>query len=240
MSAGAATHTHAEGVAPGNNPKLADQILADAYCHLVRTLCLALPPPLTDSPEDLRRRDHAAIARLAALAPANAAEAELGGQFVAASEQWKACWRLAEQPGAAPEWAAKCRAQGASMMRQANSALGLLQRMQSTRRKLEADSTARDRLAWTEHCALGLMAEALAQPTTPPASCEPAPASRPDPLAPEAEQNAEPAVAAAAPAPQSLPAEAVAPAAESPRIEPSDAAGTCPAIGGPPPHRRAA
>jgi hypothetical protein len=34
--------------------------------------------------------------------------------------------------------------------------------MQAARRKLEADPAACDRLAWTEHCAAGLMAEALA------------------------------------------------------------------------------
>ena len=73
---------------------LAYQLPADAYYQLVRTLRLTLPPPLTDSAEDLRRRDHAAIAAIAALAPANAAEAGLAASFVAASEQWKDCLRL--------------------------------------------------------------------------------------------------------------------------------------------------
>ncbi len=48
------------------------------------------------------------------------------------------------------------------MMRQANSALRLLLRLQAARAKREADAAATDRAAWTEHCALGLMAEALA------------------------------------------------------------------------------
>ncbi len=156
-----------DGAAPR---PLADRLPVDAYYHLVRTLRLTLPPPPTDSAEDSLRRDHAAIARVAALAPANAAEADLAAQFVAASEQWKDCLRLAQRPETTPEWAAKCRAQAMGMMRQANGALRLLLRMQQARRKLAADNTAADRLAWTEHCALGLMAEALA---TPPESSSP-------------------------------------------------------------------
>src|SRR5713226_9018966 len=105
--------------APPDN--LALQLPADAYYHLVRTLCLTLPPPLTDSAGDLARRNHAAITRIAALVPANAAEADLAALFVAASEQWKDCLRLAQLPATAPELAPKCRAQSLSMMRQAQS-----------------------------------------------------------------------------------------------------------------------
>lgn len=57
----------------------------DAYYHLVRTLRLTLPPP-GNSEQELLRRD---LARIAVLAPANAAEADVAAQFVAASEQWK-------------------------------------------------------------------------------------------------------------------------------------------------------
>jgi hypothetical protein len=164
--------------APGLHPDFALQLPADAYYHLVRTLRLTLPPPPADTPEDLARRDHAAIARVAALAPANAAEADVAAQHVAAAEQWKECLRLAQLPETAPEWAMKCRAQALAMMRQANGALRLLLRMQQARRKLDADNTAADRAAWREHCALGLMAEALAAPPLPaplPASPPPAP-----------------------------------------------------------------
>src|SRR5881398_810272 len=94
---------------------LHDQLPADAYYHLIRTLCLALPPPLTDSPDALAQRNHAAIARIGALVPANAAEADLAAMFVAASEQWKDCLRLAQLPETAPALAAKCRAQSLSM-----------------------------------------------------------------------------------------------------------------------------
>ena len=160
----AATPIHpvtAPGLEPGVDLGLAGQLLADAYHQLIHTLRLALPPPLTDAPEDLRRRDHAAIARIAALCPANAVEADLAAQSVAASEQWKDCLRLAQLPGTTPERAAKCRAQALGMMRQANGALRLLLSLQAGRRKIEADSVACDRAAWTEHCAIGLMVEAL-------------------------------------------------------------------------------
>src|SRR5260370_20444763 len=82
--------------APGVDPGVALKLPADAYYHLVRTLCLTLPPPLTDNADDLARRNHAAITRIAALIPANPAEADLAALFVAASEQWKDCLRLAQ------------------------------------------------------------------------------------------------------------------------------------------------
>ncbi len=174
--------------APPNPTNLADQLPAQVYYHLIHTLCNSLPSPLTDSPEDLARRNHAAIARIAALAPANAVEAEAAAQYVAASEQWKECLRLAQLPERSFLVAMQCRAQANSMMRQANGSLRLLLRMQAARQKLEKDSEARDRAAWTEHCAIALMAEALSQQPepqpAPPATAErpsPPPASKPQP-----------------------------------------------------------
>ena len=69
------------------------------------------------------------------------------------------------------------------MMRQANSALGLLLRMQEVREKRERDQTASDRAAWTEHRAIGLMAEALSPPAAAPpagAPAAPAPVQQPE------------------------------------------------------------
>ena len=183
------------------------RLLDDAYHHLVRTLCLTLPRPPGGSEQDLARRDHAAIARISALAPANAAEADLAAQFVAASEQWKEGLRLAQLPEAAPERAAQCRAWADRMMRQANSALRLLLRLQELRQKTEADNAASNRVAWIEHGATRMMAAALAQQPAPaisgehlsaappaglpsaPAAPEPEPAVR-SPLAPEAGEAA--------------------------------------------------
>jgi len=163
-----------------NHPDLAYQLPADSYYHLIHTLCGTLPPPLTDSPEDLVRRNHSAIARIAALQPANPTEADLAGVYVAASEQWKDCLRLAQQPEISPEWAMKCRAQANTMMRQAQSALRLLLGMQATRQKIEADSEACDRAAWTERCAIGLMADALS-PNPAPLATPDSPATEPHP-----------------------------------------------------------
>src|SRR5579864_993168 len=174
----------APGLDPGVDPGVALKLPADGYYHLVRTLRLTLPPPPGDSPDDLVRRDHAAIACVAGLCPTNAAEARLAAQFVAASAQWEDCLRLAQLPETTPEWAAKCRAQALGMMRQANSALRLLLRMQAAREKREADNAGRDRAGWTEHCALTLMAEALAAapaaaPARPAMAAPPAPEPQP-------------------------------------------------------------
>ncbi len=161
----------------------------DAYAHLIVTLRATLPPT-DDTPQALANRDHAAIAQVAALCPVNAAEAALAGQYVAANAQAMDCLRLARDPDIAPEWALRCTAQAASMMRQAQGAMRLLLRAQATRTKLEADSAAVDRAAWTEHCATQWMAQALppaaaapAAPPQPPGSApqpDPSPAARDD------------------------------------------------------------
>ncbi len=182
---------------PPNHTNLADQLPADVYYQLIHSLCPTLPAPLTDSPEDLARRNRAAIARIAALCPANAAEADVAAQHVAASEQWKDSLRLAQEADTTSYWAQKCRAQANSMMRQANSALRLLLRMQAAREKRETNSEARDRAAWTEHCAIALMAQALSpQPAPPPIAEPPPPASQPQ-REPEPAEQPRPALLAA-------------------------------------------
>jgi len=150
-----------------NHRDIASQLPAGTYYYLVYSLRQTLPSRPTDSPEDLARRDQAAIARIAALCPANAAEADIAAAYVAASEQWKECLRLAQQPEMSLLGAIKCRAQANSMMRQSQSALRLLLRMQAARQKTEANHETRDRAAWAEHCALNLLAEALSEQTAP-------------------------------------------------------------------------
>ena len=103
-------------------------------------------PPTT--PSDLLQRNHAAIAGVAALCPANAAEANLAAEFVAASEQWKDCLRLAQLPETTPEMAAKCRAEARSMMREGKSALRLLLKLQEARGKRDSNSAACNSAAW--------------------------------------------------------------------------------------------
>ncbi len=168
---------------PPSHPTLADQLPANVYHYLIRTLCLTLPPPPTDSPEDLACRNDFAIARIAALSPANAAEADQAALYVAASEQWKECLRIAHEPDTSPNGAMKCRAQVNSMMRQAQGALRMLFRMQATRQKQEANTEPRNNAARTRHHTIDLMTQALSpqpQPTQVAAPPSPsAPAQKP-------------------------------------------------------------
>jgi len=155
-------------------PDLSLQLPRDMYYQLIHTICGSLPPPVTNSPEDRVRRDNAAIAQIACLLPANADEANIAAQYVAANAQAMDCLRLARGYPSDEMLALKCTAQSASMMRQARGARSLLMRVQAQREKREADAAALDRANWTEHCAIGLMADALGRDAPAPIE-EPAP-----------------------------------------------------------------
>jgi hypothetical protein len=142
------------------------------FYQVIHTICGSLPPPVTNSPEDRARRDNAAIAQIACLLPANADEANIAAQYVAASAQALDCLRLARAYPSDEILAMKCTAQAASMMRQARGARSLLMRVQAQREKREADNASLDRANWTEHCAIGLMADALGR-TAPEPMAEP-------------------------------------------------------------------
>ena len=156
-------------------PNFTRQPPSDAYYQVIHTLRAALRP-VSDTPEDLARRDNAAIAQVACLLPANADEADLAAQYVAANAQAMECLRLARKYPGDPNFVLKCTGHAASMMRQARATRSLLQRVQSARQELAADSAAADRAASTEHCALGLMADALDR-APPAATAEPPPPS---------------------------------------------------------------
>jgi hypothetical protein len=104
------------------------------------------------------------------------------------------CLRLGRVHAADLALVLRCTAQSANMMRQARGARSLLLRVQAARQKREADGAATDKAAWIEHCAVGLMADALGR--SPPAPrAEPPPAPTPAPadtfgLLTEAEQYA--------------------------------------------------
>ena len=179
-------------------PDLSLQLPRDAYYQCIHTLHTSLPPPDTDTPEDIAHRDNAAIAQVAGLLPANAAEAHLASQFVAANAQAMHCLRLSRDPVMPLVRVLQCSAQSASMMRQSQGALRMLLALQAARQKLEANAAALDRAAWTEHCAAGLMAHALTgdplaavdlPPPPPTPAPEPAAEPEPDPAA-EAEAYA--------------------------------------------------
>ncbi len=160
----------------------------EAYHHLIYTLSTSLPPPRDASPEALHRRNESAIAQVAALCPANAAEAALAGQYVAANAQAMECLRLTNHPGTDMVMALKCNAQAASMMRQSQAAFRTLLRTQAAREKRDADPINAGTAGWTEHIAASAMTDALtlskqelASPKREPAPPEP----QPEPDAPD-------------------------------------------------------
>jgi hypothetical protein len=81
-------------------PQPAIDLTKHLYYRLVYTLTDLLPPPLDDSPEALRTRNHAAIAKVAALLPVNANEADLAAQCIAARAQAEEMLRLLRQNAA--------------------------------------------------------------------------------------------------------------------------------------------
>jgi hypothetical protein len=131
------------------------------YYQVVHTLGGLLPAPVTDTPEALAHRDNDAIAHVASLLPGNADEAHLAARVAAADAYAMDCLRLAHDCRVAPMLFLKCTAQAACMMREARGARTQLMRIQAERRKRESDNATRDRAAWTEHCAIGLMMQAL-------------------------------------------------------------------------------
>jgi hypothetical protein len=167
------------------------QLPRDTYWLVVDTLRRRMPPPPPDySPEDIARRNRAAIAEVASMLPGNAEEASLAAQYVGAKFYAQDCLALAGEYRGDPSFYLKCMAQAARTTREERGLRMLLSRLQAERRTREADSGATDRAALTEYCAVGLMAEALGQ--TPPAAMpEPPPAAPPEPEAPVVDLFAE-------------------------------------------------
>jgi len=148
-----------------NNATPADAALLlprATYYQLVHTLRGVLPPPVTDTQEDLARRDLAAIAHIASLLPDNPDEANLAAQYVGASAQAFDCQRLARQHEDDPARMLQCIAQSARMMREAKGWRLALLRAQAARTARAADTAASDAATQVERRTLGLMADALA------------------------------------------------------------------------------
>jgi len=146
---------------PQQPPDPADQRQRDIYDEALRSLRATLPPPLTDTPEAWARRDRVALAEVAALAPANLAEADLATQYVITLAHGEYCLRLAAQHAADPKLAGKLRAQSASMGREARSTHRLLLKVQAVRRKRQADPVTREADARTEQYVRHQLMEAL-------------------------------------------------------------------------------
>ena len=141
------------------NPPI--DLTAQANRHLVHTLIALLPPPIEDTPEATLTRNHAAIARIAALAPVNDNEAELAAQCVAARAQAEDLLRLIRLHADDINLVIRLNAQYAAMIRVSLSAHNRLLREQQQRRKRETTHGAADQYEWTRHIAAQAMVSAL-------------------------------------------------------------------------------
>jgi hypothetical protein len=134
-------------------PHPATELPTHLYYQLVYTLTDLLPPPLDDTQEALRARNHAAIAKVAALLPVNANEIDLAAQCIAARAQAEEMLRLLRQNAADIGLVLRLNAQYASMVRTSLSVLGRLMRVQALRQKREAIDGAANQDAWAQHVA---------------------------------------------------------------------------------------
>src|SRR5471030_647308 len=123
------------------------------YYQLVYTLTGLLPPPLDDTQEALSTRNHAAIAKVAALLPVNANEADLAAHCIAARAQAEDVLRLLRQHADDIGLVMRLNAQYGSMVRTSLSVHGRLMRVQALRQKREAIDGAANEDAWTLHVA---------------------------------------------------------------------------------------
>jgi hypothetical protein len=108
------------------------------YYQLVYTLTDLLPPPLDDTPAALRARNHAAIAKVAAMLPVNANEADLAAQCIVARAQAEDAMRLIRENRHDIALTTRLNAQYISMVRTSLAVEKLLMQVQAIRRKREA------------------------------------------------------------------------------------------------------
>jgi hypothetical protein len=164
-------------------PRPAIDLATQLYYQLVYTLTDLLPPPLDDSPEALRARNHAAIAKVAALLPVNANEIDLAAQCIAARAQAEEMLRLVRQNADDIGLVMRLNAQYASMVRTSLSVLGRLMRVQAVRQKREAIEGAASQDVWTLHVAERSMLQVTDPAAEPPQAAAPeaAPVAGPAP-----------------------------------------------------------
>src|SRR5450432_269494 len=134
-------------------PHPAIDLATPLYYQIVYTLTDLLPPPLDDTQEGLRARNHAAIAKVAALLPVNANEADLAAQCIAARAQAEEMLRLLRQHTDDIGLVIRLNAQYGSMVRTSLSVHGRLMRVQALRHKREAIDGAANQDAWALHVA---------------------------------------------------------------------------------------
>ena len=164
------------------------------YLDLVRKLYSMLPFDRRASDEERERMGRAALAQLAAMAPANADEADLAAHYVAATAHATDCLRTAVRNTGYHDCVEGLRKQAGAMLREARGHRSLLLRVQTARLKRDTDDTARERDAWTAQSAMGLMMQAFEPEVVEPEAAvvaEPEVVAAPEPVA---EADAEPKV----------------------------------------------
>jgi len=134
-------------------PRPAVDLSQPMYYQLVYTLTGLLPPPLDDSPEALRARNYAAIAKVAALMPVGANEIDLAAHCIAARAQAEEMLRQVRENADDIELVLRLNAQYGSMVRTSLSVQGRLMRVQALRQKRKAIEGAANQDAWTQHIA---------------------------------------------------------------------------------------
>src|ERR1700710_964948 len=151
-------------------PHPATDLPTNLYYQLVYTLTALLPPPLDDTPEALLTRNHAAIAKVAALLPVNADEADLAAQCIAARGQAEEMLRLLRQHAGDIGLVMRLNAQYGSMVRTSLSVHGRLMRVQALRRKREAIGATLNADTWAQNVAeqsMLAMVDPVAEPLEP-------------------------------------------------------------------------
>ena len=121
------------------------QALPDRACQmLVNTLTALLPRPLSDSPQALLDRDHAAFDKVAAMLPVNEIEADLAARCVVTAAQAEDVMRLAHQYDGGMRTFIKLSAQYVALQRASLAAHSHLLRVQAMRHKRESRTPAAD------------------------------------------------------------------------------------------------
>ena len=137
------------------------------------TLTGLLPPPLDDSPQALCTRNLAAIAKVAALLPVNANEADLAAQCIAARAQAEDILRLLRQHAGDIGLVMRLNAQYSSMVRTSLSVHARLMRVQAVRQKREAIEGAANEDARVQHIAERSMLRVVAADAGPQQAASP-------------------------------------------------------------------
>ena len=173
-----------DALATEHQPDLHHLLSAAGYRIIVAKIHAEVVPPHITDPDLIADYVAAAIASIASMLPANMEEAETALRVVRADAQASDAIRHARAHFNDPTPAMKCQAQAALMMRTANAARSLLMRIQTGRRKRDANPTAAHQDAWTEHCAAGFLTAARDGTPAPKPPPPPPPPPEPDPAPP--------------------------------------------------------